>query len=235
MTQKTSGRKRSANRENANPNFSKNGERSAADFLPEKEKRDLKHLAEAADRCHGCDLYKTATQTVFGEGGRQARLMMIGEQPGDVEDRVGHPFVGPAGNLLRKAMSEAGLSQDDVYMTNAVKHFKYEWRGKRRLHAKPRRIEVLACLPWLQAEIEAVKPRIILCLGATAAQALMGPSFRLTKHRGELLKSTLAPNVVATVHPSSILRAPDEETRHEELRRFEDDLRRVAHMLEDER
>jgi uracil-DNA glycosylase len=204
-------------------------DRSAADFLPEK--HDLKNLREAAKDCRGCDLYKDATQVVFGEGNPKARLMFIGEQPGDAEDKQGHPFVGPAGKLLHKALESAGVDEEQSYFTNAVKHFKYEWRGKRRLHAKPRRIEVLACMPWLEAEIAQLKPDVIVCLGATAAQALFGTKFKLTQHRGEFLDSTLAKYVIATVHPSSILRAPDDETRHDEMQKFIDDLKLVVKTL----
>jgi len=203
--------------------------RSAADFLPAR--KTLASLREAAAGCRGCDLYENATQTVFGEGNAHASLMLVGEQPGDSEDREGHPFVGPAGKLLQRALSEAGIANDDVYITNAVKHFKFEWRGKRRIHAKPKRIEVRACEPWLIEEIKQVKPKLVVALGATAAQALLGPQFRLTERRGELLASPVAPRVVATVHPSSILRAPDDEARHAEMARFVDDLRIVAAML----
>jgi uracil-DNA glycosylase len=203
--------------------------RSAADFLPEK--LDLKNLREAAQDCRGCDLYKDATQVVFGEGNPKARIMFIGEQPGDAEDKQGHPFVGPAGKLLHRALESAGVDEEQSYFTNAVKHFKYEWRGKRRLHARPRRIEVLACMPWLQAEIAQLKPQVIVCLGATAAQALFGTKFKLTQHRGQFLDTTLANYVLATVHPSSILRAPDDETRHEEMQKFIDDLKLVVKTL----
>lgn len=203
--------------------------RSAADFLPEE--KDLEHLRDASLTCKGCDIYKNATQTVFGEGDPHARVMLIGEQPGDVEDKQGHVFVGPAGKLLDKAMESAGLERDHCYLTNAVKHFKFEWRGKRRLHGKPRRIEVLACMPWLEAEISQVKPDVIVCLGATAAQALLGTQFRLTQHRGEFVESHFAQFVIATVHPSAILRAPDDETRHEEMERFIDDLKLVAKII----
>lgn len=201
-------------------------ERSAADFLPRR--KTLKSLREAAAVCRGCDLYKNATQTVFGEGKARAALMFVGEQPGDSEDLAGHPFVGPAGKLLRKAMSEAGIDPDDTYITNAVKHFKYIVRGKRRIHSKPRAIEIQACSPWLQAEIERVRPDVVVALGATAAQALLGSRFRLTQHRGEFQSSLLAPRVLATVHPSSILRAPDDQARHRELAMFIDDLRLAA-------
>lgn len=206
-------------------------DRSAADFLPDK--INLKNLREAAADCQGCDLYKDATQTVFGEGNAKARIMLIGEQPGDVEDKEGHPFVGPAGKLLHKALQSAGVDESDVWMTNAVKHFKYEWKGKRRLHAKPRRIEVLACRPWLEAEIATVKPDAIVCLGSTAAQALFGPKFKITQERGVFQESGLATYVMATVHPSSILRARDDETRHEEMQKFIDDLKKLAKTLKE--
>lgn len=201
-------------------------QRSAADYLPRRV--SLKSLREAAARCRGCDLYKDATQTVFGEGKAPAKLMFIGEQPGDIEDRTGHPFVGPAGQLLRKAMVEAGIDPDATYITNAVKHFKYIVRGKRRIHVKPKVIEVEACEPWLEAEIKLVQPEIVVALGATAAQALLGSRFRLTQHRGEFQSCDLAPRVIATVHPSSILRAPDPETRRREMALFVRDLKVIA-------
>ena len=203
--------------------------KSAADYLPKT--FSLKALREAAARCRGCDLYKNATQTIFGEGKARAKLMLVGEQPGDSEDRQGHPFVGPAGVLLRKAMQQAGIDPGDVYITNAVKHFKYIERGKRRIHQKPKVIEIQACVPWLAAEIEVVRPQIVVALGATAAQAMLGSDFRLTKHRGEVLSSELAPRVVATVHPSSILRARDDETRHVEMAMFIEDLKHIAEMV----
>jgi uracil-DNA glycosylase len=187
----------------------------------------LPKVREAAAHCDACDLYQQATQTVFGEGARKAELMLIGEQPGDAEDLSGHPFVGPAGQLLNRALVEAGIDRADVYVTNAVKHFKWEPRGKRRIHKKPNAGEIAACRPWLDVEIQLVKPRAIVCLGATAAQALLGRTFRLTAHRGELIPSPLAPVLLATVHPSALLRAPDEETRHRETRRFIEDLRQV--------
>jgi uracil-DNA glycosylase family protein len=205
-------------------------EHTAEEFLPKK--ISLDNLRKASETCKGCDLYKNATQTVFGDGNPRARVMFVGEQPGDAEDKVGEPFVGPAGKLLHKALIEAGISEESAYFTNAVKHFKYEWRGKRRLHAKPRRLEVLACMPWLEAEIQEVKPHVIVCLGATAAQALLGPAFRITKQRGQFVESGLAPHVVATVHPSSILRAPDDETRHEEMARFIADLKKISKVIE---
>jgi uracil-DNA glycosylase family protein len=173
-------------------------------------------------------LYEHATQTVFGEGLAHAPLMFVGEQPGDREDREGHPFVGPAGSLLRRAMDAAGVDPRDAYITNAVKHFKFVERGKRRIHAKPKVTEVRACLPWLEAEIALVRPHVVVALGATAAQALLGPAFRLTAHRGELLAARLAPRVLATVHPSSILRARDDETRHREFAAFVQDLRALT-------
>jgi uracil-DNA glycosylase len=200
--------------------------RSAANYLPKNV--SLRSLREAAAHCHGCDLYKDATQTVFGEGNARARIMLVGEQPGDSEDKAGHPFVGPAGKLLHSALETAGIAARDTYLTNAVKHFKYVWRGKRRIHAKPKRIEVASCLPWLEAEIRDVRPRVIVALGATAAQALLGPSFRLTKHRGQFVESTWPAKIIATVHPSAILRAPDEATRRTELAKFIDDLKIAA-------
>lgn len=203
--------------------------RSATTYLPSSQ--NLRNLRAAAADCRGCDLYRDATQTVFGEGRVHAGVMLIGEQPGDVEDQTGHPFVGPAGMLLRKAMQLAGLSARDAYVTNAVKHFKYVWRGKRRIHAKPKRIEVMACRPWLEAEIRAVRPSVIVTLGATAAQALLGASFRLTKHRGRFVESTFSPKLLATVHPSAILRAPDDSTRRREMAKFIEDLRMAARAM----
>lgn len=190
--------------------------------------RSLEMLARESKDCRNCDLWKNATQTVFGEGNARARVLMIGEQPGDKEDLAGRPFVGPAGNLLNTALEQASINRNDVYVTNAVKHFKWEPRGKRRLHKKPNAAEVAACRPWLDAELAAVKPEIVVCLGATAAQAVLGRSFRVTQQRGEFLPGANGCTVMATVHPSSILRAPDEESRHQELRRFVDDLRKVA-------
>ena len=201
---------------------------SAADFLPPE--RDLDTLRGAAQSCRGCDLYKNATQTVFGEGTTQADVMLVGEQPGDREDVEGRPFVGPAGKMLDRALEDAGIDRTKVYVTNAVKHFKWTPapRGKRRIHKKPGAEEVRACRPWLDAEIEQVNPRVVVALGATAAQALMGRDFRLTQHRGELLESDIAPLVAATVHPSSILRAPDDRARAEALEAFTRDLASVA-------
>ncbi len=203
--------------------------RSAADFLPANQ--SMKSLREAAAHCRGCDLYKYATQTVFGEGPVRAKVVFVGEQPGDMEDRDGQPFVGPAGALLRKTMEQAGIKPGSAYITNAVKHFKFIERGKKRIHQKPKAIEIQACEPWLETELRKVHPKIVVALGATAAQALLGRTFRLTKHRGEILSSPLAPRVLATVHPSSILRAPDSDTRRREMGKFLEDLRQVAGML----
>jgi DNA polymerase len=199
------------------------------DLLPERPTLDA--VRDIAAGCKACDLYKRGTQTVFGQGPKRATIMMVGEQPGDAEDLAGHPFVGPAGRVLDRALEEAGIDRGAVYVTNVVKHFKWEPRGKRRIHAKPNAAEVGACRPWLETEIAIVKPRVLVCLGATAAQALLGKSFKVSRQRGELVESSLAPMVTATVHPSSILRARDDETRHEEMRRFVDDLKKVAAML----
>jgi len=191
----------------------------------------LTAVRQAAKECQACDLYKRGTQTVFGEGSRDTELMLVGEQPGDAEDLAGRPFVGPAGRVLDRALEEAGIDRARVYVTNVVKHFKWEPRGKRRIHKKPNAAEIGACRPWLDTEIQLVKPRAIVCLGATAAQALLGRQFKVTAHRGEFIESALAPIVMATVHPSSLLRAPDDETRHRETKRFVDDLRAVARAL----
>jgi DNA polymerase len=191
----------------------------------------LKSVREVAAGCKACDLYTRGTQTVFGDGPKKAAVMMVGEQPGDAEDIAGHPFVGPAGRLLDKALAEAGIDRTLVYVTNVVKHFKWEPRGKRRIHAKPNAAEISACRPWLETEIALVKPRVLVCLGATAAQALLGKSFKVSKQRGEFVASVLAPLVTATVHPSSILRAPDDESRRAEMWRFVADLRKVAAKL----
>jgi uracil-DNA glycosylase len=188
---------------------------SGADFLPAR--RTLPALRTAAATCRGCDLWKRGTQTVFGEGTADARVMLVGEQPGHDEDLAGHPFVGPAGRLLNRALVAAGIARADVYVTNVVKHFKWEPRGKRRIHAKPGPSEISACMPWLQAELDLVKPDVVVCLGATAAQALLGPGFRVTRQRGEWVSSPWAPRVLATVHPSSILRAPDDAARRREF------------------
>lgn len=202
---------------------------SAADLIPDRP--SLTSLRVAAADCRACDLWKLGTQTVFGEGRPRAKVMFIGEQPGNEEDLTGKPFVGPAGKLFDSALKEAGIDRSLTYVTNVVKHFKWEPRGKRRIHKKPNAVEISACRPWLQAEIAVVKPDVIVALGATAAQALLGPKFRVTKQRGEFLESALAPYVMATVHPSSILRAPDDETRRLELRRFIHDLKKLARVL----
>jgi DNA polymerase len=194
-------------------------------------KRSLSQVRKAAADCQACDLYARATQTVFGEGPSTADVMLVGEQPGDVEDLAGHPFVGPAGKLLDRALAAAGVDRRRVYVTNVVKHFKWEPRGKRRIHAKPNGAEIAACRPWLEAEIALVQPRVLVCLGATAAQALLGKAFRVSADRGRFVASALAPRVLATVHPSSILRARDDETRHADMDRFVADLARVAREL----
>ena len=198
-----------------------------------KVERSLTGLRRAAAGCQACDLWKDATQTVFGEGPASARIMLVGEQPGDKEDLAGHPFVGPAGRLLDEGLQEAGIERDQVYVTNMVKHFKWspDERGKRRIHKKPRSSEIEECRPWLDAGIRLVKPEIIVCLGATAAQALLGKTFSVTRQRGQLGDPNLAPNVIATVHPSSILRARDETARQLQMREFVADLKRVASLL----
>jgi len=182
-------------------------------------------VREAAKNCEACHLYKRATQTVFGEGPKSAPIMLVGEQPGDYEDVAGKPFVGPAGKIMDRALEEAGIDRSKVYVTNAVKHFKWEPRGKRRIHQKPNSREIAACRPWLEAELRLVKPKLLVCLGATAAQAVFGPSFRVTRERGKVLSSKLAPRILATVHPSSLLRQPDDESREREYKRFVADLR----------
>jgi len=198
-------------------------------FLPEK--RTLPLLRTAARTCKGCDLYLKATQTVFGEGPKTALVAFIGEQPGNEEDLQGRPFVGPAGGMLDRALAAAAIDRQHVYVTNAVKHFKFEERGKRRLHQKPRIGEVNACQPWLEAEMAVVKPKVIVCLGATAAQALLGSKFRLTREHGVPFKHAWAPHVMATVHPSAILRAPDAARRHAEYDQFVADLQGVRKLL----
>jgi uracil-DNA glycosylase len=201
---------------------------SAAPFVPEH--LSMKALREAAAVCEGCDLYMHATQTVFGEGPVRAKLMFVGEQPGDSEDLQGHPFVGPAGRVLHEGMAAAGIDPDGVYITNAVKHFKFVQRGKRRIHATPKVYEIRACRPWLEAELKVVKPSLVFALGATAAQTLLGPTFRLTQHRGEVLRSDLADRIMATLHPSAILRVPDED-RDEAMRGFIADLTAAGNEL----
>ncbi len=227
------------------------GERSATPFVPKT--TSLRVLSGAAQKCRGCDLYKTATQVVFGGGPSKARVVFVGEQPGDQEDRQGAPFVGPAGAMLDKALEEAGIRRSDVYLTNAVKHFKWEPRGKRRIHKKPRMSEIKACRPWLEAELRAIKPRIVVCLGAVAAQSIMGSQFKLMRNRGKLLPAPLGPagsagpkgpalagpkgpdlpveHLVATIHPSAVLRAPDSEGRRQAYESLVADLKVVAKEL----
>ena len=195
---------------------------------PVPETGSLTTLREAALRCTACPLYKNATQTVFGEGPKRAAIMLLGEQPGDQEDLSGKPFIGPAGQILNRALEEAGVDRNSVYVTNTVKHFKWEPRGKRRIHQKPSSRDIAACRPWLEAELRVVRPNVLVCLGSTGAQALFGSSFRVTRERGKLLESELARRVVATVHPSSLLRQPDKESRAREYARFVQDLRAAA-------
>jgi uracil-DNA glycosylase len=202
----------------------------ATPYLPER--LSLKALREAAAGCRGCHLWRPATQTVFGEGRRSSRLMLVGEQPGDREDLAGKPFVGPASRELDRGLEAAGIERADAYLTNVVKHFKFEERGRRRIHQTPKRFEVKACTPWLRAELEVVRPEALVLLGATAAKALFGSSFRVTQHRGEPLDSDLAPLVTATIHPSAILRAPDDRSRQEERQAFAEDLRIAARVLD---
>src|SRR4026209_73753 len=207
----------------------KASESAANDLIPSRP--TLSSLKDAAADCKACDLWKTGTQTVFGDGARRAHVLFVGEQPGNEEDLTGKPFVGPAGRLFDSALEEAGIDRKQTYVTNVVKHFKWEPRGKRRIHKKPNSLEIAACRPWLNAEIALIKPDVIVALVATAAQALLGPQFRVTKQRGEFIPSTLAPYLMATVHPSSILRAPDDETRQLELRRFIADLKKLATVI----
>ena len=202
---------------------------TAADLIPPQ--AGLAKLRDIAARCRACPLWADATQTVFGEGPAEAALMLVGETAGDQEDLQGRPFVGPAGKLLDRCLEEAGLDRKAAYVSNVVKHFKFTPRGKRRIHDKPNAMEIRACIPWLKAEIERVKPTMIVCLGATAAKALLGASFRVSQQRGIAVPSPLAPVVMATVHPSSLLRAPDEETRRREIDRFTEDLKTAAKLL----
>ncbi|HVA34931.1 MAG TPA: UdgX family uracil-DNA binding protein [Stellaceae bacterium] len=208
---------------------SKPGSRTAAPLIPLRP--TIGKLRAAAAKCTACPLYADATQAVFGEGPVPAGLMLIGETPGDQEDRVGRPFVGPAGKLLDRCLEEVGIARDEAYVTNAVKHFKWEPRGKRRLHKKPNALEIAACKPWVEAEIALVKPKVVVVLGATAAKALLGATFRVSRERGRVIRAELAPYVMATVHPSSLLRAPDDATRHREIARFVVELRHAAAAL----
>ena len=202
---------------------------SAVDFLPAKQ--TLEDLRVAARSCQGCDLYKNATQTVFGEGPKDANVMLVGEQPGDMEDRQGHPFVGPAGRLLDRALIEAGISRDEVYITNAVKHFKWIQRGKRRLHQKPVIRQVVACKPWLEAEIQAVHPKVVVCLGATAAQSMAGRIVRITQERGKFLEEGFVPAIFITIHPSSIYRLREKDAQEKEFSRFAAEMTSVQRKL----
>jgi DNA polymerase len=204
---------------------------TAADLIPSG--ASLAELRDIATGCTACPLYANATQTVFGEGPAEAVLMLVGETAGDQEDLQGRPFVGPAGKLLDRCLEEAGLDRKAAYVSNVVKHFKFTPRGKRRIHDKPNAAEIRACIPWLKAEIERVKPEMIICLGATAAKALLGASFRVSQQRGMAVPSPLASIVMATVHPSSLLRAPDKETRYREIARFTEDLKTAAKLLKD--
>jgi uracil-DNA glycosylase family protein len=199
---------------------------TAADFIPEG--APLQKLRDASQACRGCDLWENATQTVFGEGPAPAGLMLVGEQPGDREDREGSPFVGPAGRVLDEALESVGLNRDQVYVSNVVKHFKWTPKGKRRIHQKPNAAEISACVPWLREELARVQPKVLVCLGATAAQALLGRTFKVTRQRGRPVDSDLAPCVMATVHPSSILRARDDESRRLEMKAFIRDLEAAA-------
>jgi uracil-DNA glycosylase family protein len=203
--------------------------RSAADFIPPKP--TLPNLRQAAEDCTGCDLYRRATQTVFGEGASHAKIVFVGEQPGDQEDVQGHPFVGPAGRLLDKALVEAGIPRDEVYITNAVKHFKWEPQGKRRKHKRPSAGEVAACRPWLASELNAIHPHILVCLGATAAQSVLGKVVRITEARGQFINTPWAPATYVTIHPSSIFRHREREQQEAEYRQFVEDLTHVRHAL----
>ena len=209
------------------PSTSRNGIESR--LIPTEPR--ISGLRAAAEECTACPLYRNATQTVFGEGPEHSPVMLVGEQPGDAEDLAGKPFVGPAGKLLDRCLAEAGIDRARIYVTNAVKHFKWVPRGPRRIHSKPGAVEIQACFPWLEAEIAAIRPRIVVALGATAAQALFGRAVRVTRDRGRPVPSALAPHAFVTIHPSAPLRAPDEATRHREILRFIEDLRQVAALL----
>ena len=202
---------------------------SAAPLIPVRPTLD--RLRAAAKSCRACPLWKTGTQTVFGEGSPEAKVLFVGEQPGNDEDLTGRPFVGPAGKLLDKVLEEVGIDRDEVYVTNVVKHFKWEPVGKRRIHKKPNSREIAACRPWLDAELDVIEPTVLVCLGATASQALLGKDFRVSRQRGQLIESSLAPFVMATVHPSSILRAPNDEKRREAREQFTADMRKVAGVI----
>jgi uracil-DNA glycosylase family protein len=203
---------------------------SAGDFLPRN--RSLESLRQAAKSCKGCDLYLNATQTVFGAGPSPASVMLVGEQPGDIEDQKGEPFVGPAGRMLDRALEDAQISRDEVYVTNAVKHFKWIWRGKRRLHQKPSIRQVAACRPWLEVEIQAVQPHILVCMGATAAQSVVGKAVPIMKERGKFIDSALGRLTFVTIHPSAILRQRGKDEREEEFRRFASEMKLVKRKLQ---
>lgn len=207
-------------------------EYSALPFIPKS--HSVKKLREAAQHCHGCPLFESATQTVFGEGHSNPTIMLVGEQPGDQEDIAGRPFVGPAGKLLDICMTEAGISREHAYVTNMVKHFKWVQRGKRRIHDKPNALEITACKPWLEAEIESVQPKLVIALGATAAQGMLGKNFRVTRRRGEIIRVEKYPPILATVHPSSLLRQATSEDRHRETHLFIADLKKGAEFVSDE-
>lgn len=202
---------------------------TAEEYLPDR--INFTSLKQAASGCRGCHLYENATQTVFGEGLVRSRLMLVGEMPGDKEDLAGKPFVGPAGQILDDALVEAGIDRDDAYVTNVVKHFKWDPKGKRRLHSTPNRTEIVSCLPWLRSELEVIEPEVLVCLGATAAKSLLGRDFRVTRQRGEMIKSEYAPHVMATMHPSSILRQRSSEGRQQAYANLVDDLRKAATLL----
>jgi DNA polymerase len=212
------------------PRKPKSNTGTAADLIPPN--ATLDQLRKLAANCKACPLWKNATQAVFGEGPSHAKVMLVGEQPGDKEDLTGRPFVGPAGLLLDRALEEAGIDRSKVYVTNVVKHFKWIPRGKRRIHQTPRASEIKACRPWLNAEITHVKPCVLVCLGATAAKALLGKEFSVTRQRGELVESDLAPKVMATVHPSALLHIKDDYDRHAEFARFVDDIKKITNLLD---
>jgi len=226
---------RNLSKERRTPGLRKKSRADAVALIPASP--TLHSLQHAAKTCKACDLWKLGTQTVFGEGPAPARVMFVGEQPGDREDRAGHPFVGPAGQLLDEVLVEVGIDRSQVYVTNVVKHFKWKaaQRGKRRIHKKPRQSEIEACRPWLDAELQVVKPQVLVCLGASAAQALLGKNFRVTRDRGNLMKSDLAPHVFATAHPASILRGPDPAAREQQRRDFVRDMLKVADLIKSKR
>ena len=212
--------------------LSKRADHAAVPAIVSPALKTITALRDSARECKACDLWKNATQTVFGEGPSKAKIMFVGEQPGDQEDVAGHPFVGPAGRLLSQALAQASIARDEIYLTNVVKHFKWEAaaRGKRRIHKKPRYSEINACRPWFDAELRVVKPQVLVCLGSTAAQSLLGRTFSVMRQRGQPIQSALAPVVIATVHPSSILRAPDADARHLQMQAFVNDLKIVAEV-----